>query len=70
MSSFDLQWTRVSQCSDVRDKVYGILSLVDGGSDFHVDYNDDPYSLCCRATQSFDMSHRTFYDMLEAMNID
>lgn len=34
-----------SSCADIRDKVYAVLSIVDCGSNFPVDYNMDIYDL-------------------------
>ncbi|KAF2686437.1 HET-domain-containing protein [Lentithecium fluviatile CBS 122367] len=42
-----------SRCGDQRDRIYGLLSLVEGGDTFTVDYNEDVCSLFWRAGEYF-----------------
>jgi len=35
----------LAQCSDIRDRIYSQLSLVEAGQRFHIDYHEDKYTL-------------------------
>lgn len=48
-----LHWLSQSQCMDQRDRIYGLLSLIDDGATFDVDYEEDVHSLFWRAGEHF-----------------
>jgi hypothetical protein len=44
---------KVAQCSDVRDRIYSVLSVVKRGTSFRVSYTDTPVELFWRAANHF-----------------
>lgn len=52
-----LQECSVLNCSDKRDRVYGVLSLLPDGTSFPVDYLEDRFDLFCRFCTHFDLWH-------------
>jgi hypothetical protein len=48
-----LIWLYNSKCYDIRDHIYGLLSVTEHGSSFTVDYNEDAYSLFWRCGEHF-----------------
>jgi hypothetical protein len=48
-----LSWLSESKCGDARDRIYGLLSLVEGGQTFTVDYEENACSLFWRAGEHF-----------------
>ncbi|MCJ1240012.1 hypothetical protein MMC14_008012 [Varicellaria rhodocarpa] len=54
-TAIEFSWD--SECSDIRDKVYGILSITQGGKDFEINYNEDCEMLLVRALKYFSTPH-------------
>lgn len=61
-----------SQCSDRKDRIFGLLSLVEGGDDFPVDYADSPHEVAVKAYKLLSRPNYPFafrlIDVLELNN--
>lgn len=65
---------RYGRCSDIRDHVYVVLSLVEDGAFFNVDYNFTLYDLFCEVCDFFtrgeDRSGELAPNILQVLEID
>lgn len=56
-------------CSDIRDRVYSVLSISIDGDKMPIDYAGTPYDIICNIYKTFDKPNRLAIDAMTSMNI-
>ena len=66
LPAFDDLLVLRTECSDVRDRIYGILSMISGNQQFPVDYSEGPNALLLRSCETF--GGTTYEDLISLLH--